>query len=237
MTGSSPKPEPPTIITDPSALNDRTENTPALTLYSADDNNLESNPPSPLFDAKPKPDDTKSSNPVNIEKLLQYHGDPQNPFAFTIDQLYAMFDPKNIDLLVAFGGLEGIAKGLHSNIKDGLSNHENAPFEPITLSQLIDSDNVEHPKLEDECVSPPAPSPTQHTSANTRFAQRQAVFGTNTLPEVKGNNIFQLMWMAFKDKTLVCITTAFEEFEIYLCNSKPPSPPSPKNFYPLILPP
>jgi P-type Ca2+ transporter type 2C len=208
MTGSSPKPVPPTIITDPSALNDRTENTPALTLYSADEANLESTPPSPHFDPEPKSDDTKSTNPVNIEQLLQQHQDPQNPFAFTTTQLSALYDPKNIELLAAYGGLEGIAQGLHSNIRDGLSNDENAPFESITLSAITDTQTFEESKDEMDNVATneaATPAPTQHTTSGTRFGQRQAVFGSNVLPDVKAKNIFQLMWMAFNDKTLVCI--------------------------------
>ncbi|CAO3686790.1 unnamed protein product [Umbelopsis ramanniana] len=211
MTGSSPKPVPPTIITDPSALNDRTENTPALTLYSADEANVESTPPSPLFDPEPKPDDTKSTNPVNIEQLLQQHQDPQNPFAFTTKQLSALYDPKNIELLAAYGGLEGIAKGLHSNARDGLSTDENAPFEPITLSALTDTNGTDESKYElsdGESKEHSTPPPAQHTTSGTRFGQRQAVYGSNVLPDVKAKNIFQLMWMAFNDKTLILLTVA-----------------------------
>lgn len=34
-------------------------------------------------------------------------------------------------------------------------------------------------------------------------AARREMFGTNTLPGVKGKNIFQLMWMALQDRVLV----------------------------------
>jgi Ca2+-transporting ATPase len=217
-------------------LNDRTENTPALTLYSADEANLESTPPSPLFDPEPKPDDTKSTNPVNIEQLLQQHQDPQNPFAFKTEQLSALYDPKNIELLAAYGGLEGIAKGLHSNARDGLSTDENAPFEPITLSALTDSydnDESKHEVSNAESKEHATPPPAQHTTSDTRFGQRQAVYGSNVLPDVKAKNIFQLMWMAFNDKTLVCIfpIPGFRNLKYTLYDWKKktsfPSPPPP----------
>jgi Ca2+-transporting ATPase len=204
MTGSSTKPVPPTIITDPSALNDRTENTPALTLYSANDANLDSVPPSPVFETESKQADNKSSIQVNMEQLLQPHDNPENPFAFTSEQLSALYDPKNVELLSAYGGLEGIAKGLHSNAKDGLSTDEHAPFDPISLNDIIDTHVMEVTKPELDSQGPATPPPAHHTTANSRFAQRAAVFGSNTLPDVKAKNIFQLMWMAFKDKTLVC---------------------------------
>lgn len=204
MTASSPKPAPPTIITDPSALNDRTEDTPALTLYSANDATPDSVPPSPLYAPSIKED----GHNIGIDHLLQPHQDPENPFAFTTEQLSALYDPKNIELLAAYGGLEGIARGLHTDIKSGLSSDEHAPFEPVSLNDIIET-QVEKDKPEITAEKPiSAPSPGHHTAANSRFAQRQAVFGPNVLPEAKGKNIFQLMWMAFKDKTLILLTVA-----------------------------
>ncbi|GAB5586217.1 plasma membrane calcium [Umbelopsis nana] len=208
MTTSSPKPAPPTIITDPSALNDRSVNTPALTLYSASDANLESAPPTPMVEPEQKQDDTKSSSHVNIEQLLKPHENPDNPFAFTSEQLSALYDPKNIELLSAYGGVEGIANGLHSNVKNGLSADEHAPFEPITLNDIIEPHEANDTKTESDRLKSATPPPTNHTTANSRFDQRQAIFGANVLPDVKAKNIFQLMWMAFKDKTLILLTVA-----------------------------
>lgn len=218
MTGSSTKPVPPTIITDPSALNDRTENTPALTLYSANDANLDSVPPSPVFETESKQADNKSSTQVNMEQFLQPHDNPENPFAFTSEQLSALYDPKNVELLSAYGGLEGIAKGLHSNAKDGLSTDEHAPFDPISLNDIIDIHVMEVTKPELDSQGSATPPPAHHTTANSRFAQRITTFGSNTLPDVKAKNIFQLMWMAFKDKTLVCFNLVLiSYYKIYFC--------------------
>jgi magnesium-transporting ATPase (P-type) len=223
MSASSPKPQPPTIITDPSALNDRSEDTPALTLYSANDAYSESAPQSPLYAPSTHEDTHKSTNNLSIHHYLQPHDDPGNPFAFTTDQLAALYDPKNIELLAAYGGLEGVAKGLHSNVKTGLSSDEQAPFEPVTLTDIIDNqvDNKDAESREAKKEQKHS-SLSSHTATDSRFAQRIANFGANVLPEAKGKNIFQLMWMAFKDKTLVClnfllfIPVRSKEFEIDL---------------------
>ncbi|KAG2184768.1 hypothetical protein INT43_000681 [Umbelopsis isabellina] len=224
MTASTPKPQPPTIITDPSALNDRSEDTPALTLYSANDAPSESAPQSPLYAPSTHEDNHRSTNNLSIHNYLQPHDDAGNPFAFTTDQLGALYDPKNIELLAAYGGLEGVAKGLHSNIKTGLSSDEQAPFEPVTLSDITDTqidykvasdtkdtaDHKEATESEETKKHPPKKtnSVLSHTATNSRYAQRISSFGANVLPEAKGKNIFQLMWMAFKDKTLILLTVA-----------------------------
>lgn len=226
MTASTPKPQPPTIITDPSALNDRSEDTPALTLYSANDAHSESAPQSPLYAPSTHEDNHRSTNNLSLHDYLRPHDDAGNPFAFTTDQLGALYDPKNIELLAAYGGLEGVAKGLHSNIKNGLSSDEQAPFEPVTLSDISDTqiDVKETNETKDSADAKEAteseeskkhlpPKKTNsvlsHTATNSRYAQRISNFGANVLPEAKGKNIFQLMWMAFKDKTLVCKSFSF----------------------------
>ncbi|OAD07131.1 hypothetical protein MUCCIDRAFT_19942, partial [Mucor lusitanicus CBS 277.49] len=110
-----------------------------------------------------------------------------NPFAFTPDQLAALQDPKNIDLLHTYGGLDGVAKGLHADVHHGLTPNTTAD-KHITLNDIT----LDASKL---------------TTAST-FAQRYSIFGRNALPPVKGKSIFQLMWMAFNDKTLILLAVA-----------------------------
>lgn len=64
---------------------------------------------------------TAASNNTSIGiDLLTPHADPSNPFAFTATQLSALVDPKNIQLLSQYGGLDGVARGLHANTHQGL---------------------------------------------------------------------------------------------------------------------
>lgn len=149
---------------------------------------------------------------IDLRDHLSSHQDPSNPFAFTHEQLGALIDPKNLPLLRAYGGLEGVARGLHSDLRSGLI--PNAPnHQPITLDQVIKE------KREDSVLEELARVPTIHslgarqlthrtdititTPDITAFPQRRKTFGANVLPETSSKSIFQLMWIAFQDKTLV----------------------------------
>ncbi|KAI9472359.1 MAG: PMCA-type calcium-translocating P-type ATPase [Benjaminiella poitrasii] len=144
------------------------------------------------------------------QTLTTPHNDPNNPFAFRPEQLAALQDPKNIDLLHIYGGLEGVARGIHADIHKGLpaptaeTQYKNITLHDITLdaAQLttaIDSteptDNTTHNHTDDN---------TSSSASN----KRTAIFGANTLPPVKSKNIFQLMWLAFQDKTLILLAVA-----------------------------
>ncbi|CAO3673150.1 unnamed protein product [Rhizopus stolonifer] len=154
---------------------------------------------------------------IDLRDHLSSHQDPSNPFAFTHEQLGALVDPKNLPLLRAYGGLEGVARGLHSDLRSGLI--PNAPnHQPITLDQVIKE------KREDSVLEELARVPTIHslgarqlthrtdititTPDITAFPQRRKTFGANVLPESSSKNIFQLMWIAFQDKTLILLAIA-----------------------------
>ncbi|KAI9283425.1 PMCA-type calcium-translocating P-type ATPase [Sporodiniella umbellata] len=134
------------------------------------------------------------------DHLTTPHADPHNPFAFTADQLSALQDPKNIELLHAYGGLQGIAKGLHTNAKEGLSPAQ-------SIQSHISISDITHDKA---LIKPPASAsqPADIVEDGKPFHQRRALFGENVLPVVKGKNLFQLMWMAFNDKTLILLAVA-----------------------------
>ncbi|KAI8711988.1 Calcium-transporting ATPase [Fusarium sp. LHS14.1] len=57
--------------------------------------------------------------------------DPNAPFPYTPDQLGQLLDPKSLDVLKSFGGLEGLARSLRVDLKAGLSVDE---LEPHTSS-------------------------------------------------------------------------------------------------------
>ncbi|KAG1465460.1 hypothetical protein G6F56_004882 [Rhizopus delemar] len=132
--------------------------------------------------------------------LTAPHADPSNPFAFTSDQLSALQDPKNIVLLHAYGGLNGVAKGLHANTKTGLS-----PSTVIDSNITLNDITLDHTLIKEQSS---LVQPTELTEDGKPFHKRRSVFGENVLPVVKGKNLFQLMWMAFKDKTLILLGVA-----------------------------
>ncbi|CEP07016.1 hypothetical protein [Parasitella parasitica] len=155
------------------------------------------------------------------ESLTRPHSDASNPFAFTPDQLSALQDPKNIDLLHTFGGLDGVARGLHADVHHGLIPNTTAD-KHITLNDITldssklttataltaatDDDDAQQQALRKEPKL--KKSATSHSIIPSEFAQRYSVFGKNALPAVKGKSIFQLMWMAFNDKTLILLAVA-----------------------------
>jgi len=154
------------------------------------------------------------------ESLTTPHSNPSNPFAFTPDQLAALQDPKNIDLLHTYGGLDGVAQGLHADVHHGLTPNTTADkhitLNDITLdaSKLTSASTVMSTDTDQDHASAP-PNKTQlkkaatsHSIIPSQFAQRYSIFGKNALPPVKGKSIFQLMWMAFNDKTLILLAVA-----------------------------
>ena len=128
------------------------------------------------------------------EDLVTEHNDNSNPFAFIPSQLEALMDPKNLDLLIKYGGLEGVARGLHAELHTGLSPNAEISNKVTLDSIMNNNDNTNS-----------AATTNKDTSFKTtnNFEQRTHVFGNNVLPQIKGKNIFQLMFLAFRDKTLV----------------------------------
>ncbi|ORZ19375.1 PMCA-type calcium-translocating P-type ATPase [Absidia repens] len=142
------------------------------------------------------------------DPMLQ-HTDNNNPFAFTPTQLATLMDPKNLPLLSQFGGLQGVARGLHAKLQSGLSatpELEQIKY-AISLNEVIPKDNNgEDPPTTN--IKHIESTTTTTTPSSSPFDSREAIFGHNVLPPAKSKNIFELMWMAFKDKTLILLTIA-----------------------------
>ncbi|KAI7898533.1 PMCA-type calcium-translocating P-type ATPase [Cokeromyces recurvatus] len=144
------------------------------------------------------------------DTLTTPHSDPLNPFAFQSNQLAALQDPKNIELLHIFGGLKGVAKGLHTDLEKGLTQKEKEDDDALNKSPITLYDiTLDSSKLN---TTTPPPTPIQHehasTTEDTTQSIRTTIFGSNVLPPVKSKNIFQLMWLAFQDKTLILLAVA-----------------------------
>ncbi|KAI7891004.1 PMCA-type calcium-translocating P-type ATPase [Mucor mucedo] len=163
--------------------------------------------------------DEKNDNVrIDLRDHLTPHNDPANPFAFVPDQLSALMDPKNLPLLRSFGGLEGVARGLQVDLQSGLTpnppKHQNISLTQI-LKEKDDSVYVEEIEFKR--------TPTVHSLGRqlthrtdvtvsapevTAFPQRKHAFGSNVLPETQSKTIYQLMWIAFQDKTLILLAIA-----------------------------
>ena len=108
------------------------------------------------------------------------HTDP-TPFAFKPYALAALVDPKTLKDLEKMGGLEGLCAGLGTSPTRGLSAH--------SLGQGAGADG------EKSGGEGPLAAP---------LSDRQRVYGTNSLPTRLSKSLLQLMWLALKDKVLVC---------------------------------
>lgn len=120
--------------------------------------------------------------------------DPSNPFAFSPQQLTHLVDHKQLDFLQSIGGIEALARGLHSNTKRGLDWYE----ENLSYIRLHD---LKQPPTKEEYYMTPDRSLHSHTDAY--FEQRSRVFGLNRLPELEPVSLMKIMWEAYQDKMLV----------------------------------
>ncbi|KAI9339257.1 PMCA-type calcium-translocating P-type ATPase [Pilaira anomala] len=140
------------------------------------------------------------------DALTTPHSNPTNPFAFTPDQLAALQDPKNIELLHTYGGLDGVAKGLHANVHTGLDPHTSFDSNITLMDITHDKQQIKDSIMTEHVESVEQQHPTEHITGP--YAKRSQIFGLNLLPPVKGKNLFQLMWLAFNDKTLILLAVA-----------------------------
>ncbi|KAG2233877.1 hypothetical protein INT48_005218 [Thamnidium elegans] len=128
------------------------------------------------------------------QDIMVPHLDPSNPFAFSLKQMCQVVDQKHMEFLEKIGGIQGIARGLHSSLKQGVDwNEVNLPF-----IRIFDLKTLATP----EYFNPQFPISKDHDT----FIQRKLIFGSNVLPPIEEVSLLQLMWKSFQDKTLILLT-------------------------------
>ncbi|KAI9032755.1 PMCA-type calcium-translocating P-type ATPase [Phycomyces nitens] len=125
-------------------------------------------------------EDQEDRMPMLIPMGHMSDGDP-SVFGVTAEQLVDMVDRKDLDFLDQLGGVDGLARALHSHPTRGLSSTDCGMIGPV---------NTADPDKED------------------RGCERIEAFGTNVLPTVEQASLWQLMWIAFQDKTLILLVIA-----------------------------
>ena len=120
-----------------------------------------------------------------------------NPFAFTPSQLSKLFNPKSLPVYHALGGIQGIAAGLQSDIRSGLSADESTVPRHISFDEAT---NPQTPTKEIDSSRPP--------SNGTPFEDRIRVHGRNVLPLKKVTPLWRLTWNAYNDTVLIVLTVA-----------------------------
>ncbi|KAJ6782727.1 hypothetical protein PWT90_04997 [Aphanocladium album] len=123
-----------------------------------------------------------------------------NPFAFSPGQLNKLLNPKSLSAFQALGGLEGIARGLQTDVKSGLSLDETGVASSISFQDAVGKKSAGLSSL-----SKPSASPSSTTEA---FGDRIRVYKRNVLPAKKATPLWKLMWNAYNDKVLILLTVA-----------------------------
>jgi len=148
-------------------------------------------PPSPTTKGSGEKGDGNDSPPAIAHINPNDDTTDPTPFAFKPFALAALVDPKTLEDLEKMGGLEGLCTGLGTNPTRGLSAHS------LGLGGGADG--------EKSGGEGPLGAP---------LSDRQRVYGVNSLPVRRSKSLLQFMWLALKDKVLVCyfaIPTAFTQ--------------------------
>lgn len=123
-----------------------------------------------------------------------------NPFAFSPGQLNKLLNPKSLSAFQALGGLDGIARGLKTDVKAGLSLDETGIAFPITFQDAVGKSKGGLGSLSTASVSP--------SSTSESFGDRVRIYKRNVLPAKKATPLWKLMWNAYNDKVLILLTVA-----------------------------
>jgi P-type Ca2+ transporter type 2C len=153
-----------------------------------------------------------------------------DPFAFKPLQLASLVDPKSLESLEGMGGVDALLRGLGTHRTRGLTTNP-ATIQSQHWSPDPDPSSQDPSSSHDGDTDPPRPnimitSPTgvpqglQSTASlgsvgpshaivfsedvySASIEDRQRIFGQNVLPRLPTKSLYQLMWLALKDKVLV----------------------------------
>ncbi|KAI1837832.1 hypothetical protein DTO006G1_4509 [Penicillium roqueforti] len=130
-----------------------------------------------------------------------------NRFAFSPGQLNKMQNPKSLAAFHALGGLQGLERGLRTDLKAGLSIDEGCLEGNVEFQDVAPS--AQHTATEKSPSKPvtsaPAPVSSGHGSP---FEDRIRVFSQNKLPARKSTGFLKLFWAAYNDKIIILLTIA-----------------------------
>jgi Ca2+-transporting ATPase len=162
--------------------------------------------------------------------LKQEAGLDVHPFAFKPLQLASLVDPKSLEALEGIGGVDALLRGLGTRPTHGISTEVGPPShdgsgtasqdfrethatdkDPPKPNIMITSPAGVPQGLQSMAslaggsgVSPPAALQFSEDAYRTSPEDRQRIFGQNIFPQRRSKTLLQLMWLALKDKVLVC---------------------------------
>ena len=132
-----------------------------------------------------------------------------NRFAFSPGQLNKMQNPKSLAALHALGGLQGLERGLRTDLNAGLSVDEGRLEGTVAFQEVAPPVYSQRPS-----ISKPSPDSSSATAVpastgdGSSFEDRIRVFSENRLPARKSTGFFKLFWIAYNDKIIILLTIA-----------------------------
>lgn len=130
-----------------------------------------------------------------------------NRFAFSPGQLNKLQNPKSLAAFHALGGLQGLERGLRTDLNAGLSVDEGRLEGAIEFQQITPPLYNHRPSISKPPAQEEAPVPVS-TGDGTPFEDRIRVFSENRLPARKSTGFFKLFWIAYNDKIIILLTVA-----------------------------
>jgi P-type Ca2+ transporter type 2C len=133
-----------------------------------------------------------------------------NKFAFTPGQLNKLINPKSLSAFHALGGLAGLEKGLRTNRYSGLSIDETDLDGTVSFEDAVNasSDGFTAKEPLRRTTTMGTTTSQARQKRDNSYADRKRIYKDNRLPEKKPKTIWQLAWIAYKDKVLILLSVA-----------------------------
>lgn len=125
-----------------------------------------------------------------------------------------MQNPKSLAAFHALGGLQGLERGLRTDLIAGLSVDEaqlagTVTFQQVTPPLYDRRRSISKPAIEEEEELEPSQSPILVSNGDgAPFEDRYRIFGQNKLPARKSTGFLKLFWIAYNDKIIILLTIA-----------------------------
>jgi Ca2+-transporting ATPase len=149
--------------------------------------------------------------PESEEERATFEVD-ESPFGVTPGHLSKLLPRKNIQALFLLHGLPGLAKGLRTDLTNGLDvNEENlvgtVSFEDVQATPMDkydwDDPSTKGVRRSDTMSTAPGEGPSP-----SAFSDRKRIFGDNRVPDRPTKTFLQLAWIALQDKILIMLSIA-----------------------------
>lgn len=129
-----------------------------------------------------------------------------NRFAFSPGQLNKMQNPKSLAAFYALGGLQGLERGLRTDLNAGLSVDEGRLEGTVDFQQVTPPSYEKRPSISKPSME--APAVPVSSGDGSPFEDRVRVFSENRLPARKSTGFLKLLWIAYNDKIIILLTIA-----------------------------